>query len=513
MMLHEHLKKHIRFVVVAAILAVSISASYIMGLRIISQFFYYQAKKCFHEEKYGLAVNKLKNADKYQPGDYNVHKKLGTAYYKLAGLTSDIKKSFTLSQKARNHSQKAFDLNPIDSDTAYSLAIIENSMQLLHSMQYPQKNNNIFHPMTWFNKSIDLNPNGVRSRYALVRYLHQQSMAAEMLQNIQALVRIYPLSYQELKKETFWSPEVKTASFKGLNHAAAENILPRHAHMAITSIMAERKDWQIAISHYRSALQYDPYQNKAGDYHYLGRLYLKGADYDNAEKCFIKTMHMSRDREDRMDNIYHTFKVEGVSKDFLKFHTKIGSIFFTTPHMTILKARCLFDINQPGESKKVLMALNNENPHAEAYYWLALIAENDKDWDKMELAGQKASTLAPYKSTYHYIFSKALKQQNKLEKAEKSADLAIEKNDRPLYSLFTHRASIRWHRKDYKGVLQDLKQSIILKPDQADLYAWAGETNFKLGNQKPAEKYFEKALKLDPDNQKYKERYRSLKSL
>ena len=72
MKLHEYSNNHIRLAIIAIILSVSLSSAYFIVLRITSHFFYYQAKKLLHTEKFGLAVNKLKNAEKYQPEDYNI---------------------------------------------------------------------------------------------------------------------------------------------------------------------------------------------------------------------------------------------------------------------------------------------------------------------------------------------------------------------------------------------------------------------------------------------------------
>jgi tetratricopeptide (TPR) repeat protein len=133
-------------------------------------------------------------------------------------------------------------------------------------------------------------------------------------------------------------------------------------------------------------------------------------------------------------------------------------------------------------------------------------------WDNMELAGQKATVFEPDNSQYHLLFSSALKRKKKLTRAEKEADLALKNAAKPSPWLFNHRAWIRWSRQDYQGAIRDWKRAAGLKPDRADFYARIAEGYHRTEQKALAKNYYQKALKLDPDNQGYLQKYQKLQA-
>jgi tetratricopeptide (TPR) repeat protein len=179
--------------------------------------------------------------------------------------------------------------------------------------------------------------------------------------------------------------------------------------------------------------------------------------------------------------------------------------------MDILLARTLIDLKQYNRARRILSEINLEEPTAEAYYWLARVAEKEKDWDAMELAIQKATVLDPSNERYHLIFSQVLKRRNKLERAEREASLAVGYQERPSPWFYNHRAGVRWSMKDYSGAFKDWRSAIALKPGGASFYARAAEACVKMGDLSRAIEYYKKAVDLDPGNERYGKRYRELK--
>jgi tetratricopeptide (TPR) repeat protein len=180
--------------------------------------------------------------------------------------------------------------------------------------------------------------------------------------------------------------------------------------------------------------------------------------------------------------------------------------------MDILLARSLIDLKRYHKARQILIDLNQKEPTAKAYYWLARIAQIEKDWDSMELAIQKATVLEPKNSHYHLLFSRVLKRIRKLDRAEKEAGLAIKNSAKPSPGLFNHRAWIRWAQKDYLGAVKDWKLAIRLSPKRATFYARAAEAYRMLGYWLAAMDYYQKAMKLDPENKRYKKRYQEFKA-
>jgi tetratricopeptide (TPR) repeat protein len=168
------------------------------------------------------------------------------------------------------------------------------------------------------------------------------------------------------------------------------------------------------------------------------------------------------------------------------------------------------DLQQYRKSQRILMDLNRQTPTADAYYWLARIAEKEKDWDQMELNIQKATVLDPSNINYRQMFYGLLKRLGKHETAQREIGLMIEHSDKPSPRLFDQRAKFRLKNKDYLGAVKDWKEAIRLAPRQASFYAQVAEAYIKLGDLSPALEYYKKAVKLNPNNNGYAKRYNSL---
>ena len=486
-------------------------AFYKLTLRLISETHIHRAGNLFRQGYYGLTLNHLKKADHYQPGDYRIQKELGKTYYKLADLQSGIKEAFFLINKARERYLETFRLNPLDVEAAYALARGEERLEHLAQRLHPEEKNNKYNPMRYFEEAIRLRPNGILYHYGLARYLYRQGND-KLVSIAGALTRIYPPSYHYLKKEDFWSPSVREACKSGLQQAIDRKISSRDAHKNMSHMLAEEKEWAGAISHYRQALRYSSFNNSAGDYMRLGRLYLKNGQIEEAESSFLKGLDLSRTKEKDLERLFNLYKKEDRYEELCRLCRKAGNHYSGSSKMHTLLARSLIDLKQYSEAQRILDEINRKEPSAEAYYWLARIAEIEKDRDRMELAIQKATMLDPSNSQYHLIFSQVLKRRKKLEGAEKEAGLAIKHRAKPSPWLYNHRAWVRWSMKDYMGAFRDWRSAIVLKPDRASFYAQAGEVCIKMGDWRQAMDYYQKALKLDSGNKRYQKRYQDLKA-
>ena len=503
-----------RYTLCAFILILSLLAFYQLSLRLISQVQYQQAKKLFRDGYYGLAVSHLKRANHYQPNDYKIQKDLGNTYYKVAELKTDATETFVLTQKAKDFYLKSSRLNPLDAETAYGLARGEARLEQIYRYLYPEKKDNPYHPMPYFEQAISLRPNDVLIHYALARYLYHYNRTDELLRTVQTLARIYPPIHWNLNEEPFWSPSAKEAFKAGLQQTLEEDISNKDAHKVMSYFLAREKDWSGAISHSKQALKYIANQNSAGDYYiHLGRLYLKNGQIEEAESSFFEGLDRSRTKEKDLEKLYHLYKNEGYPEELYQFYQQVSHRFILSSQMNILLARSLIDLKRYNQAQRILTDLNQKDPTAEAYYWLARIAEIEKDWDSMELAIQKATVLDPSNSHYHLLFSRVLKRMRKLHRAEKEAGLAIKYRAKPSAWLFDHRAWIRWSTELYLRALQDWRAAIALEPDRAYFYARAAEACTRLGNWPPAIDYYKKAMELDPENKKYKKRYHELKDI
>ncbi len=496
------------------IVILSIVASYYLYLQLISQIHYIKAINQIRDGNYDTAVTELEQAIRHEPNDPLLWKNLGKAYHEL-GVLKPIKEAFDISKKTKHAYLKAARLNPLDAEAVYGLAREDARLEKLSEYikyLYQKKENNSYNALSYFKKAIRLKPNSIAYHYGMAEYLYNQRKIDELLTIIQTLARIYPSVYYYLREEPFWSPTVKEAFKMGLQQAIKEDISGRDAHKAMSYLLAEKKEWSGAISHYRQALRYKENPNTTEDFIHLGRLYLKNRQFEEAESSFFRGLDLSKTKEKDLEGLYYVYKKEGYPEKLYQFYQKVKNRFILTTKMDILTARSLIDLNRYIQARRTLMDVNQQEPTAEAYYWLAHIAKIEKDWDGMELAIQKATVLDPSNSHYHLIFSQVLKRLRKLDRAEKEAGLAIKHQAKPPVWLFDHRAWIRWDKQDYTGAFEDWKSAISLEPGRASFYAHAGDACTQTGNWRLAMDYYQKAIKLDPENKHYQKRYLELKA-
>jgi tetratricopeptide (TPR) repeat protein len=284
------------------------------------------------------------------------------------------------------------------------------------------------------------------------------------------------------------------------------------AHMALYALLVDEEDWAGAISHYQKALTHRETGAQSGDYLQLGRRYLENGQLEDAEENFLAALALSADRERDLEGLYRAYRTKGYSEEFYEFYKRVRRTFSRSANMDILFARSLIDLEQHDQAQQILEGLNQKEPHAEAYYWLFRIAQKQNDPDNMELSIQKATVLEPDSSQYHLLFSQVLTRAKKLDRAEKEAGLAIKHATRPSASLFNHRASIRWTKKDYQGALSDWKSALPMQPKNASLHARIAEASLMKGELPQATYHYQKALQIEPNNQTYQVKLETLQA-
>ncbi|WP_207681542.1 tetratricopeptide repeat protein [Desulfonema magnum] len=459
-----------------------------------------------------MAADHLKKAANYQPDDYEIQKELGKVLFASGESAPNNIEAFLLTQTSKDFYLNALRLNSLDAETVYALGRGEHRLEQLYRYLHPEEKETPYRPLPYFKQAVRLRPNGLQYNYTLARCFYNQGQMNELLAVVRRLTRICPSSYGYLKKENFWSDSVREACRTGLREAVKNKISVRNAHMIISSVLTEEKDWPGAISHYQEALNHSAFQNSSANYAHLGSLRLKNSQHKEAMTWFFHALDMSRSKEKSLERIYSFYKKEGCPEKFLLFYQQISGYFIFSSRADILLARFFFDLKQYQKAQEILTVLNQKHPTARAYYWLSRIAQAEKDWDRMELAIQKATVLDPKNSQYHFIFSNLLKRLKKLDRAEKEARLAIEHRKSPTAGLFNHSAWIRWSKSDYLGAIDDWKSAVRLKPDTAAFYSYIAEAYRRLENRALAMEYYQKATSLDPTNDRYLKRYLEIKA-
>ena len=482
---------------------------YHLGLRLISELYYLKGKENLRLDLYGLASANLTKALEFQNTDYRVWNHLGRAYHRL-GKLKPAREAFRVAQKSEEAYEEAARLNPLDAEAAFGLAREEARLRGLSAYLQPNANPNPYEASPYFQRAIQLRPNGVGYYYAYTRYLYERGEAEGLLGVIVNLSRIYPPVYGQLKKEPFWSSAAERAVKQGLEKAIEEDMNSREAHLALSTLMAEDKDFAGAIFHYREALNDPRAVESSGDYLHLGGLYLESGQLDEAEDSFFKALSISDNIEGSLNRIHGAYRNTNHPEAMYHLLQRARTDLPSSPRMNIVIARALIDSGSYHEAEQILNQLNRKEPDAEACYWLYRIAEKEQDLDKMERFIQKATIAASTNSQYHLLFSSLLGRLKKLDRAEREAGFAIEHADRPSAGLFGHRASIRWTKKDYQGAIDDWKAAMALQPRSASLCARIAEAYINLGDQSKATEYYQRAAQREPGNKRYREKYDAL---
>lgn len=498
-----------RYFIFTLILLVFLIDFYLLGHRLASQLYYRKATCSMRDGQFEKAAVYLEKAVEQNTDDSLIWKSLGKAYRNI-GNTKPARKGFYFAQKAEYALNTAAVLNPLDSETFYELAVETEKLQLLNLYLNSGRNSGNYNALPFFQKAVHLKPNSILYQYSFIRYLHRQGKNSELLRVVGNLSRIYPAVYGSLKNEPFWSPAVEKAVKQGMYRAVAEGIHPRKTTMTLSSLLAEEKDYQEAVSLYRKGMSFHPKKNNSGNFYHLGRLYLQNRQFKEAEDSFLKALSLSGTKDKDLKNLYRFYMSMGYAEELYGFLQRAGNNFNLSDTIDILVARTLIKLHRFKQARRILMDLNQQESSAEAYYYLARIAEIEKDWDRMEIAIQKATVLDRFNSRYYQIFSQVLKRLNKLERAEKAMDMAIKYSNGPSSGLFNHRAWIRWDRKDFIGAAKDWEAALQVQPDNAAFHALAGEAYLQSGKWSHALDHYKKATTLDPKNATYRKKYNKL---
>lgn len=483
---------------------------YFLTLRLMAQSELHQAKKYVSQEKFGLASALLKKAAALQPYDANIPKQLGAVMFKLAGYSRDQKNALRYVQKAQTYYRKAGQLNPLDADIYFELAQCMVSIRELSAQAgLPPKHTT--DPLDHLRKAIALRPNSITFRYSLVKYFHLINRKDYLKSAVEKLSYIYPPIYSHLRREPFWSPEIGVEAKKGLVRAIDKGNHPREAHMALSDMAARKKDYKTAIYHYEAALYYRAFENRPEQKIHLGRLCLKDQNVKTAKNNFIAAIRMSSRRKKYITQIYHVYRNCGQHRQFLDFIEQINALFPVTIGTRILTARSLLDQKRYFKAEQTLKEINKEDQIAEAYFWLAKIAQAQKDWHAMELHAQRAAFLEPDNSRFQMLFSQVLKKVKKLAEAEEAANQALAHAIKISPWYLNHRAWIRWERRNYRGAASDWRLALSLKSNNAGFNYQLAEAYVKISQNNLALEHFQRAVSLSPGNERYRQRLSELK--
>lgn len=437
---------------------------------------------------------------------------LSIADWKEQGLTMN---SFDTLKMSKSYLTKASKIEPTHYINAYWLTRTEQNLEISYAWLHSKKKNP-YNAHPYYLKALPLRPSGITIRYAYVKYLESKGLKTKIPRLVQYMTEIYPPSYRQLKKESFYNDDLIPYIEKGLNAALEKKILPKDALKALSDIYVAKNNNGKAISYYKDFLNYKPSSNLSSNYIHMASLYLKSRQYEDSFDFFKKGFQNSKSSNSSINRIYQIFKKEKRLEQFLSFSLYLQENTKGNPNSDIsidmIVAKCWTDMGQPELAKARLIKINAAKPHAPAYYLLAQLAAKEKNWDQMEIFAQKATRLDQGNHNYYTLLSRALINQKKYTHAEEIATKAINLAPKNNPWVLNNRARIRWRLKKYTLAAQDWKKAFAIKPDRSDFPYRIALACEQEGMFKQAHTFAQKAIALAPDNQTYKNLQKRLNS-
>lgn len=445
----------------------------------------------------------LKQLTKYVLSDqYKIEKNLGAVHFQLSQKAENVP---TLVDELRTSSyyyQKALKLMPLDYTSAAGLASTVAAQHRVYARLYPAKDN-IYDAIPAFEKALALRPNGVSIRFTYLDYLQASENRQKLLEEATKLASVYPQAYFRLRQLSYYDTAFNEAVQQGLEKAIEQEVDLRNAYSALSSLHSHQGDVNGAISYYQEMLTVWPDKNADNNYLQYGRLLLKAGHLNRAAVQFILAYSSSKNRDSIIRSIYNEYHRQKEYKAFIDLLAQLQKEATKSSLVDIYLAKSLAQADQVDLAVARLKRIDDQQYNTEKFYILAQIYQTQEDWDKMELAIQRATVLSPENDRYFSLFATALSRQEKYSQAELAMNAAIEKAEKPNRWYYNQRGWIRWSLKNYRGALDDWLQSIVLDPERASFYHHASLAYEKLDNTKQAKIYAEKALERAPTNESY----------
>jgi tetratricopeptide (TPR) repeat protein len=245
-------------------------------------------------------------------------------------------------------------------------------------------------------------------------------------------------------------------------------------------------------------------------YEFLARLYQSSKNYERALENYQQSLLLAPDRP---ENYLHS---AGMQLELKKYDEAIATLTearhrFRIPQITYSLAIALSSASRHSQAMPVYEAALQEAKDSQQeildasfYFNYGVCAEQGGFIDKAAALLQKSIELDPSKAAqaYNYIGYMWVDRNMNLEDGGNMIRKALELE--PNNAAYID--SLGWyyyHIGDYaKALTELLRAADALKPEDPVVYEHVGDTFLALGKSGEAQIYWQKALKLDPSNQK-----------
>ncbi len=148
------------------------------------------------------AVERLEKAVALEPRDPVLWMRLGDAYHLLATM-QPVEDGITNVREAQTAFATAFDLNPLDAEAAYRLAVEASLEEKVSADLFEKPSDSPYSARRYFEEALRLRPGSVQYHHAYARYLNMIGDLAALDQVVENTVRLYPSMVKWFEKEPF----------------------------------------------------------------------------------------------------------------------------------------------------------------------------------------------------------------------------------------------------------------------------------------------------------------------
>jgi tetratricopeptide (TPR) repeat protein len=452
---------------------------------------------------HGLAAQELELAAQNPMAGPEVGRSLGDAYLGLAepGMKAGSPRAWC--EKARDAYARAVEANPLDPVPVFGLA---RSLARLEDLDAREKRRPGRPALPYYQRAIELRPNGIYYHWTLARYLHWKGNTVLLTAILENLARIYPAAVIALPGEPFWSPPAKEAATRGLGAALKKGVFTPDAHRALSTLSEAEGDYTNAARHFADCLQSSVHKiPTAAEKLRLGGLLLKAGDTARAEDIFLEVLAKTAARRESIRNMMGTYREARRIKDFPRLWERARQGMQISGDAELCVVEAWLEAGETGLAEEILARVQSKNPTHGGWALVAAAAERHRDFRGMEAAAREALAVLPCNRSYLLLLARALQAQGRHQEALRQTTLAMEKFSKPEHWLSVFRGRIYLDLNMPGEALADFRQAALLAPDNPVYFALAGRASLLLGDYAQAETYYGKAALLAPENAGYRE--------
>ncbi len=434
---------------------------------------------------------------------FRIRTSLGKTFYQMARQAQISEEIFACLRKGAISLKLALLYDPESYRTLLWAAKTAAAMERIWPAIVNLGGENPYNALPLYEKTINLRPTGVIAHYGLIRYLYWKNELDKIPWLAFHISKNSPSSTAFLRKEPFYSSELKEVIKRGLLDALENNTTPRIALFNLSDMALQDGDINTAVAYYKQALLHQPQLNNTSTRIQEGRLLLKQQNLRGARKPFLTAVRCSKHFVSTLEQIFKIYGKEKQLPAFIRFLRDLEEAMYPSAYIDMVKAACRIEMDQPEAATILLNRINETDPQAKAYDLLAMIAQKQHNWDAMEIASHRATQLDSENSLYWMRFSLALGYQGKHSLSENAVTRAIKTSDKKNNWYYLHRASVRIENLDFDAAIADLKIVLSMGSAGAPAYHLMARAYHGLKQTDRALSHINQSIRLAPENRSY----------